>query len=94
MHAAREVRGDFPLNRVLAIGDGMPTDVRGALNYGLDLLYISGGIHAKEYTLQRRDRRGDPARLSRTGKGSAEVVDAAPRMKSPKIEADDRFPPQ
>jgi len=49
--AARELRGDFPVDRVLAIGDGMPTDVRGALNYGLDLLYISGGIHAKEYTL-------------------------------------------
>lgn len=49
--AAREVRGDFPLNRVLAIGDGMPTDVRGALAYGLDLLYISGGIHVAEYTV-------------------------------------------
>lgn len=49
--AAREVRGDFPMKRVLAIGDGMPTDVRGALDYGLDLLYISGGIHAQEYTL-------------------------------------------
>lgn len=49
--AAREVRGDFPIDRVLAIGDGMPTDVRGALNYGLDLLYISGGIHAQEYTI-------------------------------------------
>ncbi|MEH7905259.1 TIGR01459 family HAD-type hydrolase [Rhizobium laguerreae] len=49
--AARELRGDFTVERVLAIGDGMPTDVRGALNYGLDLLYISGGIHAKEYTL-------------------------------------------
>ncbi|MDI7864782.1 TIGR01459 family HAD-type hydrolase [Rhizobiaceae bacterium n13] len=48
---ARDERGDFPLERVVAIGDGMPTDVRGALGYGLDLLYISGGIHAKEYTL-------------------------------------------
>ncbi|MDM9623801.1 TIGR01459 family HAD-type hydrolase [Rhizobium sp. S96] len=51
LSVAREVHGDFPLDRVLAIGDGMPTDVRGALDYGLDLLYISGGIHAKEYTL-------------------------------------------
>ena len=51
LEAARELRGDFPIDRVLAIGDGMPTDVRGALNYGLDLLYISGGIHAREYTL-------------------------------------------
>ncbi|KKX24674.1 TIGR01459 family HAD-type hydrolase [Rhizobium sp. LC145] len=50
--AAREVRGEFSLDKVLAIGDGMPTDVRGALAAGLDLLYISGGIHAAEYTVK------------------------------------------
>lgn len=49
--AAREVRSEFPLSRVVAIGDGMPTDVRGALDYGLDLLYISHGIHAREYVV-------------------------------------------
>ncbi|MBO9107697.1 MULTISPECIES: TIGR01459 family HAD-type hydrolase [Agrobacterium] len=49
--AAKEVRGDFPKDRVLAIGDGMPTDVKGAIASGLNLLYISGGIHAAEYTL-------------------------------------------
>ncbi|MGV8936216.1 MAG: TIGR01459 family HAD-type hydrolase [Allorhizobium sp.] len=49
---ARDHRGsDIDLKRVLAIGDGMPTDVRGALDAGLDLLYISGGIHAAEYTV-------------------------------------------
>ncbi|MCK8780733.1 TIGR01459 family HAD-type hydrolase [Rhizobium sp. NTR19] len=48
--AAHEERGEFPLERVLAVGDGMPTDVRGALAYGLDLLYISAGIHVAEYT--------------------------------------------
>lgn len=51
LSVAREMRGDLKMDRILAIGDGMPTDVRGALDYGLDLLYISGGIHAKEYTL-------------------------------------------
>ena len=49
--AAREVRGDFDKAKVLAIGDGMPTDVRGALSQGLDLLYISAGIHVAEYTV-------------------------------------------
>ena len=34
---------------VLAIGDGMPTDVAGALGNGFDLLYISAGIHSIEY---------------------------------------------
>ncbi len=36
-------------SRILAIGDGMPTDVKGAMAAGLDLLYISAGIHAAEY---------------------------------------------
>lgn len=51
LSVAREIRGDLKMDRILAIGDGMPTDVRGALDYGLDLLYVSGGIHAAEYTL-------------------------------------------
>lgn len=49
--AAKEVRGAFAKDRVLAIGDGMPTDVKGAIASGLNLLYISGGIHVAEYTL-------------------------------------------
>lgn len=42
---------DRPLERskVLAIGDGMLTDVKGASDNGLDVLYISGGVHAREY---------------------------------------------
>jgi HAD superfamily hydrolase (TIGR01459 family) len=39
----------IPTAKVLAIGDGMPTDVKGAANAGIDLLYISAGIHAGEY---------------------------------------------
>ena len=61
---ARDVRGEFrPVARV-AIGDGMPTDVRGALDFGLDLLYISAGIHAREYVVDGHDRRGSARRLS------------------------------
>jgi ribonucleotide monophosphatase NagD (HAD superfamily) len=60
LEEAREVRGAFDLSRVIAIGDGMPTDVRGAEAFGLDVLYISGGIHAKEYV---KDGRTDEARL-------------------------------
>lgn len=33
----------------LAIGDGMLTDVKGAAGAGIDVLYISAGIHAGEY---------------------------------------------
>ena len=46
---------------VLAIGDGLPTDVRGALDNGFDLLFIAGGIHACEY---RDGARFDGGRLN------------------------------
>lgn len=36
-------------SRILAIGDGMPTDVKGAMDNKLDLLFISDGIHSREY---------------------------------------------
>ena len=35
-------------SRVLCVGDGIATDVRGANQQDLDCLYISGGIHAAE----------------------------------------------
>ena len=46
---AEAERGPFERTRVVAIGDGMPTDVKGAVSEGLDLLYISAGIHARDY---------------------------------------------
>ncbi|TGQ73393.1 MAG: TIGR01459 family HAD-type hydrolase [Mesorhizobium sp.] len=36
-------------SQVLAIGDGMMTDVKGAADNGFDVLYVSGGIHARDY---------------------------------------------
>jgi len=33
----------------LAIGDGVLTDVKGAEQNGIDILYVTGGIHAREY---------------------------------------------
>ncbi|MFT4097082.1 MAG: TIGR01459 family HAD-type hydrolase [Rhodoblastus sp.] len=45
MSAAR-VRGkDFDRARVLAIGDGLFTDIRGAAAQGFDALFITSGIH-------------------------------------------------
>ncbi len=38
-----------PKGRLLAVGDGMPTDIKGAANNGLDAYFISGGIHADEF---------------------------------------------
>ncbi len=36
-------------SRALAIGDGVTTDVKGAIDNGVALLFISDGIHAREY---------------------------------------------
>lgn len=39
---------DIPDSRILAIGDGILTDVRGALGEDLDCLFITGGLAAAE----------------------------------------------
>ncbi|MEM1366092.1 MAG: TIGR01459 family HAD-type hydrolase [Pseudomonadota bacterium] len=50
MEMAEGVLGrPVPRDRAIAIGDGQPTDVTGANNAGLDLLFISNGIHVAEY---------------------------------------------
>ncbi|MEI3850236.1 MULTISPECIES: TIGR01459 family HAD-type hydrolase [Ensifer] len=58
---AKAVRGALDLSRVIAVGDGMPTDVKGAQDAGFDLLYISAGIHAQEYM---NESRTDEAKLA------------------------------
>ncbi|WP_417685512.1 TIGR01459 family HAD-type hydrolase [Roseibium sp.] len=34
---------------ILCVGDGLPTDIRGADSQGLDVLFITGGIHASDF---------------------------------------------
>ncbi|WP_336277061.1 TIGR01459 family HAD-type hydrolase [Bartonella sp. CB178] len=45
----KNIRGTVEKSRILAIGDGFLTDVKGAIDFGLDVLYIMGGIHHYEY---------------------------------------------
>ena len=47
--------------RILAIGDGLATDVRGANGQGLDCLYVGAGINSAE--ILGPDGRIDPARV-------------------------------
>lgn len=54
--------GAPPRQRILAIGDGPRTDVRGAMDFGLDCLFVAGGIHQDALT---RDGGLDPAALER-----------------------------
>ncbi|MBO6540713.1 MAG: TIGR01459 family HAD-type hydrolase [Rhizobiaceae bacterium] len=50
LDAAKELLGrDVPAARVLAIGDGVLTDIKGAAAFGIDALFITAGIHAGEY---------------------------------------------
>jgi HAD superfamily hydrolase (TIGR01459 family) len=50
--------------RVLAIGDGMKTDIVGAARAGLDALFVTGGIHRSLHKATL-DQPADPAELQR-----------------------------
>ena len=47
---AARVRGGGPppLNRVLAIGDSIRTDLTGAVRFGIDCLFVVSGVHAAD----------------------------------------------
>lgn len=45
---ALQLAGDPAKENVVAVGDGLKTDVLGAARYGLDCVFVSGGIHAGE----------------------------------------------
>lgn len=45
----KEICGTVDKSRVLAIGDGLLTDVKGAIHFGIDVLYIVSGIHRHDY---------------------------------------------
>ncbi len=44
------LRGATPKARILAVGDGPDTDIKGAVAEGLDALFIAGGIHAERFS--------------------------------------------
>lgn len=47
-HHALHRAGDPPSRQVLAVGDGLQTDMVGAARMGFDAVFVSGGIHAGE----------------------------------------------
>jgi HAD superfamily hydrolase (TIGR01459 family) len=50
MALAAERRGrPVSLDRVLAIGDSVRTDLTGALGFGIDCLFVTRGIHSEEF---------------------------------------------
>ena len=60
----REVTGfEPPLDEILAVGDGIATDIEGAMGESLDALFVTGGLAAEE-TGTSAGAGPDPARLA------------------------------
>jgi HAD superfamily hydrolase (TIGR01459 family) len=66
-----------PLARVLAIGDSLRTDLKGARTLGVDFLFVTSGIHAEE--LGGREK-PDPAALSGAFTAAGEMPKAVMRQ--------------
>jgi len=47
--AAERLCHTTPLDRVLAIGDSVRTDLAGARSFGIDCLFVTRGIHAEDF---------------------------------------------
>ena len=47
--AVRALIAERDCIRPLVIGDGLPTDIRGAVDNGLPALFVTGGIHAADF---------------------------------------------
>ena len=56
----RQLGKDIPDSRILGIGDGILTDIKGAIGEDIDSMFITGGLAAKE-TMTETDP--DPAAL-------------------------------
>jgi HAD superfamily hydrolase (TIGR01459 family) len=65
------------LDRVLAIGDSLRTDLKGARTLGVDFLFVTSGIHAEE--LGGRDQ-PDPAALTGAFAAAGEMPKAVMRQ--------------
>jgi HAD superfamily hydrolase (TIGR01459 family) len=63
MQRLGEMPGAVGRPAVLAIGDGAQTDVRGAVNEGLDVLFVAGGIHAGQFGDRDRPEAAEVARF-------------------------------
>jgi HAD superfamily hydrolase (TIGR01459 family) len=51
---AAKLRGErVPKDAILAIGDGARTDLKGAALQGIDCLFITGGIHAEDFSEEK-----------------------------------------
>jgi HAD superfamily hydrolase (TIGR01459 family) len=60
---------------VLAVGDGIETDVRGAVDAGVDVVFVTAGIHAAEFGLRDApDLAAVHAYLAKAGLGARALM--------------------
>ncbi len=59
--------GDPPSDEVLAVGDGLQTDILGAARMGFDAVFVSGGIHRRRAVSGGLRRAKRPGRLAAGG---------------------------
>jgi HAD superfamily hydrolase (TIGR01459 family) len=65
---ARKVVDGLGASRPLAVGDGLPTDIRGAFDNGVPVLFVTGGIHGADFgPVDRPDGERVAARLASEG---------------------------
>lgn len=74
--ACLELMGIAARRRIVAIGDALATDVRGALEAGLDAVLVTSGLHADELGLEYAEH-PDPARLTEACERAGHVPIAA-----------------
>jgi HAD superfamily hydrolase (TIGR01459 family) len=71
--------GEPDKTAILAIGDGLYTDIKGACDYSLDALFVTGGIHAADFGPVDDP---DPAIVAkRLGQDGLAAVAIIPRLK-------------
>ncbi len=80
-HAEAEQTRDAPIRPedILAIGDALRTDIRGATDAGIDALFVASGIHRNDVM---QDTKIDPERLAELFKpGEPYALAAIPALK-------------
>lgn len=78
---AAELRGTAPDKaRMVGIGDALRTDLAGALGFGIDCLFIGGGIHAGELGLEHGAEIDPPALARLLADGPGQPAAASARL--------------
>jgi ribonucleotide monophosphatase NagD (HAD superfamily) len=76
MRLAKEAGATADGARVLAIGDSVRTDLKGAHAFGIDCVFITAGIHAEEFGGREKP---DPAALTKIFAAAGELPKAVMR---------------